>query len=89
MNKLDIANALKECDWSNTSIGNKVIIFAAIKALEEKEITIPQQGSGVVNDACWKLHDNLAKDGPLTGGQFNNLKGYFYESLVIAMGIEK
>lgn len=30
----DIADALRSADWSNTSIGNKLIILAAIEALD-------------------------------------------------------
>lgn len=48
---------------------------------------LPEQGSDAVNDAAWLLHDLLAEGGPLTGFQFNNLKGSFYEAMKVALGI--
>lgn len=35
VSKSDIAEALRTADWSNTSIGNKVLIQAAIEALDQ------------------------------------------------------
>ncbi len=46
---------------------------------------LPAQSSDEVNAATWKLHDMLTEYGPLTGHQFNNLKGCFYEALKVAM----
>lgn len=34
MKNEEIVKALRECDWSNTDIGNKAILSAAILALE-------------------------------------------------------
>lgn len=48
---------------------------------------VPEQGSDAVNDAAWLLHDLLAEGGPLTGHQFNNLKGSFYEAMKVALGV--
>lgn len=49
---------------------------------------VPDIGSNQVNDAAWKLHDRLGEYGPLTGGQFNNLKGCFYDALKVCMGVK-
>lgn len=46
---------------------------------------LPDIASFEVNDAAWKLHDMLRAHGPITGAQFNNLKGCFYEALKVAM----
>ena len=48
-------------------------------------LVLPKVGSNVVNEAAWLLHDKLAEGGPLTGHQFNNLKGSFYEAMKIAL----
>lgn len=49
---------------------------------------VPHIGSSQVNDAAWKLHDRLGEYGPLTDGQFNNLKGCFYDALKVCMGVK-
>lgn len=46
---------------------------------------LPPLSSNEVNDAAWRLHNMLTEHGPLNGHQFNNLKGYFYEALKVAM----
>lgn len=46
---------------------------------------LPDVASFEVNDAAWKLHDMLRAHGPITGAQFNNMKGCFYEALKVAM----
>ena len=46
---------------------------------------LPPLSSNEVNDAAWKLRNMLTEHGPLTGRQFNNLKGCFYEALKVAM----
>ncbi len=52
--------------------------------IKEDAPLIPDIGSKAVNDAAWTLHDMLMSYGPLNGGQFNNLKGCFYEALKVA-----
>jgi len=49
-------------------------------------IELPELISDAVNEAAWFLHDKLAEGGPLTGHQFNNLKGSFYEAMKVALG---
>ena len=46
---------------------------------------LPPLSSSEVNDAAWKLHNMLTECIPLNGHQFNNLKGWFYEALKVAM----
>ena len=46
---------------------------------------LPPLSSNEVNDAAWKLHNMLTECIPLNGHQFNNLKGWFYEALKVAM----
>ena len=41
--------------------------------------------SSEVNEAAWRLHNMLTECIPLNGHQFNNLKGWFYEALKVAM----
>ncbi|HGW6102625.1 TPA: hypothetical protein ACNIQM_000722 [Citrobacter werkmanii] len=55
------------------------------KNLSRERDALPDQSSDEVNAAAWKLHDMLTEYGPLTGHQFNNLKGCFYEALKVAM----
>ncbi|WP_171454598.1 hypothetical protein [Serratia marcescens] len=59
--------------------------LAANREAQPLNLTIPDIGSSVVNDAAWKLHDTLTKHGPLNGHQFNNLKGCLFEALKIIM----
>jgi len=54
----------------------------------KSEPVLPDIGSNQVNDAAWKLHDRLGEYGPLTGGQFNNLKGCFYDALKVCMEVK-
>lgn len=49
---------------------------------------VPNIGSSQVNDAAWVLHDRLGEYGPLTSGQFNNIKGCFYDALKVCMGVK-
>ncbi|WP_288654696.1 MULTISPECIES: hypothetical protein [Pantoea] len=49
---------------------------------------VPHIGSSQVNDAAWVLHDRLGEYGALTGGQFNNIKGCFYDALKVCMGVK-
>lgn len=55
------------------------------KTLSRERDALSDQSSDEVNAAAWKLHDMLTEYGPLTGCQFNNLKGCFYEALKVAM----
>jgi len=52
------------------------------------EIKLPDLGSTQVNDAAWKLHDELTGLGPLNGHQFNNLKGCMYEAFKVLLGVK-
>lgn len=68
-------------------------VVCALKLLTTKPPVaapaVPEQGSDAVNDAAWLLHDLLAEGGPLTGHQFNNLKGSFYEAMKVALGVSE
>ncbi|ELO2473218.1 DUF551 domain-containing protein [Escherichia coli] len=46
---------------------------------------LPPLSSSEVNEAAWRLHNMLTECIPLNGHQFNNLKGWFYEALKVAM----
>ncbi|EES3735911.1 DUF551 domain-containing protein [Escherichia coli] len=46
---------------------------------------LPPLPSSEVNEAAWRLHNMLTECIPLNGHQFNNLKGWFYEALKVAM----
>lgn len=50
---------------------------------------LPALGSVPVNDAAWHLVEGLQKHGPLTGPQWNNIKGIFYDAMEIALAAEK
>lgn len=46
---------------------------------------LPPLSSSEVNEAAWRLHNMLTECIPLNRHQFNNLKGWFYEALKVAM----
>lgn len=53
---------------------------------EQAGCELPTLGSDSVNEASWLLHDLLVSHGPLSGHQFNNIKGCFYAALQVALG---
>lgn len=69
-------------------LSNPVPLYARpVPAVSLTEL-VPHIGSSQVNDAAWVLHDRLGEYGPLTGGQFNNIKGCFYDALKVCMGVK-
>lgn len=58
---------------------------AQIKELQ-KGASIPSMDSPGVNSAAWKLYDALTAKGPVSGAQFNTLKGAFYDAMLAALG---
>lgn len=45
------------------------------------KVILPELGSEEVNDGAWQLHDGLASHGPISTGQWNNLKVIFYNAM--------
>lgn len=52
---------------------------------EPAKVILPDLGSPEVNDAAWQLYDGLASHGPISTGQWNNIKTIFYNAMKKAL----
>ncbi|HCS6118339.1 TPA: DUF551 domain-containing protein [Escherichia coli] len=78
---------IKRRDQENEDIALQKLRAAMLHGAEPVKQTykLPPLSSSEVNEAAWRLHNMLTECIPLNGHQFNNLKGWFYEALKVAM----
>jgi len=76
----------ENCFCSDKTLELFSVAESALTTPPVAALKFPELISDAVNEAAWLLHDKLAEGGPLTGHQFNNLKGSFYEAMKVALG---